>query len=214
MEEIQVQKLTLKESFVLAIQRGNFSENASCMMMSEGEIESLEFMETVESFHYTSAARLQQVFPHYFPAIQNAEYAIRQGEEYIANKVYNGRMGNAAFESGDGWRYRGRGILMITGKDNYRECGRLAKIDLVMHPELAEEKENACTLAILYFTNRPWLMKAADAGDVLAAASYINLGHYKEGQKDKPNAYPERLASYNRYKRSGIFSKESIHFHL
>lgn len=206
--------LTLKETFILAIHEGNFSENTSCMMMAQGEIESLDFTETIESFHYESAARLQKVFPRFFLTIQNAEYAVRQGQEYIANKVYCNRMGNAAFESGDGWRYRGRGIMMLTGKDNYIEYGRLSKLDLLNKPELLEDKENAAKVGILYFTNRPWLMKAAEAGDVLAASSYINLGSYKIGQTAVPNAYSERFASFQRYKRSGMFNQESIAFHL
>jgi putative chitinase len=69
----------------------------------------------------------------------------------LANKVYANRMGNGSPESGDGYRYRGRGYIQITGKDGYRNTGLRAGLDLVSHPEKAIETAVALRIACAFW---------------------------------------------------------------
>jgi predicted chitinase len=88
--------------------------------------ESGGFRYTVENFNY-SAARLLMVFPHYFNADSAKNYEYKP--EKIANRVYANRMGNEDEASGDGWQYRGRGLIQLTGKDSYAAFSMAAEIE-------------------------------------------------------------------------------------
>lgn len=90
----------------------------------------------VENMNYTSAARIAQVWPSRFTA-ESAKAYVRNPEK-LANKVYANRLGNGDAASGDGYRYRGRGIgAQFTGKVNYEKFSKLFNVDLLNHPELA-----------------------------------------------------------------------------
>ena len=73
----------------------------------------------------------------------------------IASVVYGSRMGNGGPETGDGWRYRGRGLIQLTGTDNYKLYGGFAGVDIYNNPELANDPKNACKLAVAYLTKGP-----------------------------------------------------------
>jgi putative chitinase len=89
-----------------------------------------------ENLNY-SAARLRATFPKYFTAVQATAYA-RQPQR-IANRAYASRMGNGDEASGDGWRYRGRGLVQITGRDNYAKYGIADDPDKALDPHKAVE---------------------------------------------------------------------------
>jgi len=109
--------------------------------------ESNGLTEFTENLNY-SAARLCQVWPKRFPTLADARpYA--NNPEALANRVYGGRMGNT--QPGDGWRYRGRTPIQITGKVNYRLMSDLMGIDLVRQPELLEQPDYALKAAILWW---------------------------------------------------------------
>jgi putative chitinase len=93
--------------------------------------------------------------------------------EKIANKVYAGRMGN--IEEGDGWRYHGRGLIQLTGKENYEHCGSSLGVDLVGNPDWLLEPEYA-TLSAGWFFNKKGLNQIADLGDVVTLTKRINGG--------------------------------------
>jgi putative chitinase len=118
--------------------------------------------------------RLREVFPKYFRTDDDAKPFDRQPER-IANRVYANRMGNGAEASGDGWRYRGRGPIQLTGKDNYRACGAGIGVDLVSDPGRLESPEAGC-LAAGWFWNARGLNALADAGDFVAITRRINGG--------------------------------------
>jgi putative chitinase len=100
---------------------------------------------SVENLNY-SAQRLTEIWPSRFPTLSSAQPFVGQPEK-LANKVYANRMGNGAPETGDGFRYRGRGYIQITGKDGYRQTGLNAGIDLIGKPERAIETEHALRVA-------------------------------------------------------------------
>jgi len=102
--------------------------------LSQAAHESNQLASLTENLNY-SAVRLRQVWPTRF---QNDEVAAAYANnpQKLASKVYASRMGNGDEASGDGYRYCGRGIFQLTGKDNYERCGTALGIDLVAHPEL------------------------------------------------------------------------------
>jgi putative chitinase len=100
---------------------------------------------SVENLNY-SAQRMVEIWPTRFPTIESAKPYVGDPEK-LANKVYANRMGNGPPESGDGYRYRGRGYIQITGKDGYRQTGIHAGVDLLGKPERAIETDTALRVA-------------------------------------------------------------------
>lgn len=116
--------------------------------------ESSGFTRRVESLFYSSGARIFAVFgARYFNGIAHADQFARN-QQKLANRVYANRMGNGSTGSGDGFRYRGRGYLQLTGHDNYRIFGRRIGIDLVADPERAADPDTAWLIAASYLANR------------------------------------------------------------
>jgi putative chitinase len=133
--------------------------------------ESGNFKLLEENLHY-SAASLMRVWPSRFPDVDVAnQYA--NNPEKIANKVYGGRMGNT--EEGDGWKYHGRGLIQLTGKENYGNCGSGIGVDLLSDPNLLVTPEYAA-LSAGWFWNKKGLNSLADAGDIETMTKRINGG--------------------------------------
>jgi putative chitinase len=121
--------------------------------------ESGSFKFTRENLNY-SAKALMATWPSRFPDLDTAMQYERQPEK-IANKVYGGRMGNT--EDGDGAKYIGRGLIQVTGKENYTHCGEALGLDLVANPQLLEEPRYAA-LSAGWFWNKKGLNALADEG--------------------------------------------------
>jgi putative chitinase len=135
--------------------------------------ESGNFKTLEENLNYKPEA-LMRVWPSRFPDLATAmKYA--HNPEAIANKVYGGRMGNGVEESGDGWKYHGRGLIQLTGKENYTRCGEALGIDLINQPSLLVTPEYA-SLSAGYFWNKKGLNALADAGDFETMTKRINGG--------------------------------------
>lgn len=133
--------------------------------------ESGNFKTLQENLHY-SANALMRVWPSRFPDQDTADkYA--DNPEKIANKVYAGRMGNT--EEGDGWKYHGRGLIQLTGKENYEHCGSSLGVDLVGSPDWLLDPKYAA-LSAGWFFNKKGLNQLADIGDVVAITKRINGG--------------------------------------
>ena len=133
--------------------------------------ESGNFKLLEENLHY-SAASLMRVWPSRFPDVDVAnQYA--NNPEKIANKVYGGRMGNT--EEGDGWKYHGRGLIQLTGKENYGNCGSGIGVDLLSDPNLLVTPEYAALSAGWFWRKRD-LNSLADSGDIETMTKRINGG--------------------------------------
>lgn len=126
-----------------------------------------------ENLNY-SAKRLLEVFPKYF---KTTGIAIEYGnqKEKIANRVYANRIGNGDEASGDGYKFRGRGFLQITGKDNYLMLSKDARIDCFDTPDILLEEANAMISALWFFSKNN-LFKYADADDIISITKKINGG--------------------------------------
>lgn len=111
--------------------------------------ESSETRRLTENLNYR-AERLVAVWPRRFPTVKAAEpYA--HNPEKLANRVYAGRGGNGDEASGDGWRYRGRGLFQLTFRDNYRLAGEALRLPLLVEPELVATPEVASLTAAHYW---------------------------------------------------------------
>ena len=137
--------------------------------------ESASLSATSENLNY-SAKGLRAVFGKYFPTDAEAQAFERQPEK-IANRVYANRMGNGNEASGDGYRYRGRGLIQLTGKDNYTQCGNAIKLDLVGNPDQLASDANAAVDAAGWFWDSRKLNTYADADDIKAITKRINGGY-------------------------------------
>lgn len=126
-----------------------------------------------ENLRY-SAERICVVWPSRFPDLASAQRCDRQPET-LANTVYCNRMGNGPLESGDGWRYRGRGYIQLTGRDGYRRVGEIAGIDLEAEPEQAADPATALLVACSFWQWKG-LNALADEGDFEKVTRRINGG--------------------------------------
>ena len=135
--------------------------------------ESNNFRTLEENLHY-SAAGLMRVWPSRFTSDVVAQ-AYANNPEKIANKVYAGRMGNGDEESGDGWAYHGRGLIQLTGRDNYSACGTSLGFAYITNPELLVQPRHAA-LTAGWFWNKKGLNDLADAEDYTTMTKRINGG--------------------------------------
>lgn len=124
-----------------------------------------------ENLNY-SVTGLLKIFPKYFNQLEAERYA--RNPQMIASRVYADRMGNGPEHTGDGWRYRGRGLIQVTGKENYRRLGSWVNRDLVARPELVAT-EFAATSAAWYWSYTG-LNRYADADDLREITRRINGG--------------------------------------
>ena len=114
--------------------------------------ESGEFKQLVENLNY-SAAGLMRTWPTRFPTVEAAQPFDRK-PELIANRVYANRLGNGDEASGDGWRFKGRGLIQLTGRGNYRSCGAAVALPLEATPELLESPDAAALSAAQFWQSR------------------------------------------------------------
>lgn len=126
-----------------------------------------------ENLNY-SAEGLNKTFKKYFPTLESAKPYSRNKEK-IANKVYANRMGNGDEKSGEGYKFRGRGYIQITGKDNYTNLSNDTKVDYLSDPDkLLNEADSM--IAALWYWKRIKGNTLADKDDVLAITKAINGG--------------------------------------
>jgi len=135
--------------------------------------ESMNFTRLEENMNY-SAEALMKTWPSRFPTLEVAQKYARNPEK-IANKVYGGRMGNGTEETGDGWLYHGRGLIQLTGKDNYTLAGDALNMDFIHSPDYVLVPKYAA-LTAGWFWNKRNLNKEADAKDFTGMTKKINGG--------------------------------------
>ena len=177
-----------KAEMVKAMDAGGITDQKSkAALMANVDHESGGFKAKEENLNY-SAKRLQEVFPKYYKTPEDAR-ADANNPEAIANKVYGGRMGNT--EAGDGYKYRGRGNLQLTGKAQYEEMGKKLGVDLVNNPDLAMDPKYSAQIAVQHWKSSG-ADKAAQAGDMTRARKLTNGG--TNGLADVNSKYDAYLA--------------------
>ena len=162
-----------------------------------GQIEAESGLKPIaENFNY-SPKRLQEVFKKYFPTTSSANFYAGKPQA-IASRVYANRMGNGNEGSGDGWKYRGRGFIQITGKNNYIKLSKDTRIDYLSNPDLLLNEADSMISALWYW-NVNNLNKHADNDDIDAISDIVNIGRDTAKYGDA-NGFKHRLELVNKYK--------------
>ena len=151
--------------------------------------ESGGFKAVSENLNY-SADGLKKIFGKYFPGNLNESYA-RQPEK-IASRVYGGRMGNGDESTGEGFKFRGRGYIQLTGKNNYTNFAKFIGEDTVSNPDLVATKYPLASAAFFFDSNKLWSIcdKGADVATVTAVTKRVNGGTI---------GLPDRIKHFNEY---------------
>jgi putative chitinase len=151
--------------------------------------ESLNFKVLEENLNY-SADGLNKIFPKYFERAGRDAKNYHRKPEAIANVVYSSRMGNAGEGSGDGWKFRGRGVIQLTGKHNYEAFGNDIGKYLDEVVEYLGTKMGALESACWYWNSRN-INSAADVGDIVRMTKLVNGGTI--GLEDRKHHYERAL---------------------
>lgn len=131
------------------------------------------FVRFYENLNYTTTARLLQIFPKYFNSSNVNSYV--GNPQAIANRVYANRLGNGNEASGDGWKYRGRGLMQLTGKSNYQAYKTYSGNDIVNNPDLAARIDIALDIAG-WFWHKTNCNASADINDIEEVTKKVNGG--------------------------------------
>jgi putative chitinase len=138
-----------------AMSEFEINDNASRIAAFLAQIahESSEMRRLEENLRYTSARRISEVWPKRFPSEGHASPYVDK-PQLLANRVYGGRLGNGDVASGDGWAYRGRGLMQVTGRGNYTTVGAALGLPLVTSPDLLLQPAPAARSAAYFWKSR------------------------------------------------------------
>lgn len=153
--------LTWSRHLALAEEFGLNSPARWAAFIAQVGHESAQLTRMIENLSY-SVRGLMATWPKRFPTPESTNGYARNPER-LANYVYGGRLGNGPMESGEGWRYRGRGLIQVTGKANYEIAGRGLGLNLTERPAMLEIAEHAVRSAA-YFWKTRGLNELADEG--------------------------------------------------
>lgn len=158
--------------------------------LAQAAHESTNFTRLEENLHYSRPERIMSVFSSTVHSIASAVPLINNPQA-LANKVYANRLGNGDEPSGDGWRYRGRGLFQITGRANYMAAGAALNVDLKTHPELVAEPEGAA-MAAGWFWSAAGCNGLADSSSIDAITRKIN-GRAMLGAVERLNRFDHAM---------------------
>ncbi|AHI60312.1 tail fiber protein [Erwinia phage Ea35-70] len=157
-----------------AMKSGITDKQELAMLLAQTHLESGGFSKLEENLRY-KAETLMKLWPNRFPTLAAAQQLATAGPVAIANSIYGGRMGND--KPGDGWKYRGRGFMQLTGKANYAAASKGLGIDLVSDPDkLSTDPTMAAKSALWYWKSRNGIEEAAKKGDLNTVTKLVNGG--------------------------------------
>lgn len=119
--------------------------------LAQCNVESAGFTRLEENLNYRRPERLRDIFPSRVKSLDDAARLVAAGPQAIANRVYAGKIGNGDEASGDGWRYRGRGLKQLTGRANYADAADAMGRPYLERPDLVALPEDACLTAAWFW---------------------------------------------------------------
>ncbi|MDB5706248.1 MAG: hypothetical protein JWN66_3364 [Sphingomonas bacterium] len=152
---------------------GITSELRLAHFLAQTATETQGYKNLEENLSY-SAAQLMAIFPKVFPTEKSTKGFVMNPEP-LALKVYSDRMGNGPASTGDGWDFRGRGLIQLTGRTNYTAREAESGVPLLTMPDLAADPGMSVRLACLFWTSRA-INAAADADDLVKVRKLVNGG--------------------------------------
>lgn len=160
--------------------------------LAQCALESNNFTATVENLNY-SAQRILQIFPKYFKGIDPAPYAHNPAK--LGSRVYANRMGNGDEASGDGFKFRGRGYIQLTGKNNYTSFSNFVGEDCVANPDLVASKYPLASASFFFNSNNIWAIcdQGADDATVTKVTKAVNGGTH---------GLAERLQNFKKFMKA------------
>jgi putative chitinase len=161
--------------------------------LAQCALESTGFTATVENLNY-SAQRIPQVFGKYFKGVDPTPYAHNPAK--LGNRVYANRMGNGDEASGDGFKFRGRGYIQLTGKNNYTSFSTFVGEDCVANPDLVATKYPLASAAFYFNSNNIWTICDRGADDATVARVSVAVNG------SPAHAVPERLQNFKMFMRA------------
>lgn len=171
----------------------SFEINAPARMaafIAQAAHESRGFSRLEEDLWYTSPERIREMWPGRVPSLAAAAALLRR-PEMLANRVYSNRLGNGDEASGDGWRYRGRGLFQLTGRANYMAAGEGLGVDYKVDPSLVSQPPDSAFTAAWYWSVMG-LNALADNGDIDAITRRIN-GPGMVGADERRTAFDKAM---------------------
>jgi putative chitinase len=152
--------------------------------LAQCALESANFTAVVENLNY-SAQRLLQIFPKYFKNVDVNAYA--RNPQKIGSRVYANRMGNGDEASGDGFNYRGRGYIQLTGKNNYQAFSGFIGEDCVANPDLVATTYPLASAAFFFNSNNIWAICDQGASDAIVSkvSTRVNGANPAHGLADR-----------------------------
>lgn len=173
------------------LKQGFTDPRAIAEMLALTNYETGGYNKTVENLKYTDPSRLMRTFKE-VTTLAQAQQLVQMGEVAIGNTVYGGAKGKSLgnTEPGDGYKYRGRGFVQLTGKNNYAKTGQALGIDLVGKPELLSEDPNVmAAVAVDFYKNSKLLQSITDDGNFGRAARGLNGGNALPGMAERHKLY-------------------------
>ena len=161
--------------------------------LAQCALESAQFKATVENLNY-SAKRLREIFPKYFKNVDPSAYA--HNPEKIGNRVYASRMGNGDEASGDGFKFRGRGYIQLTGRNNYTSFTNFIGEDCLTKPDLVATSYPLASAGFFFNSNDIWPVcdKGASDATVRAVSTRVN--------GKNPHAVPQRIKFFREFNQA------------
>lgn len=144
-------ELKLNTEFLASFKdiQNQFTDEDLARFIANTAEESLRFFVLKENMNYSTVEGLKGSYK-IMRTISNPQSYVKQPVK-LANLVYANRLGNGSVDSGDGWKYRGRGLIQITGKDNYKSYSKYSGVDVISNPELLETPKHALGSAVWFW---------------------------------------------------------------